>query len=493
MQLNAVMERLRALLRKPYSSNEIDDQEYEQLVAGDDTDAESRDDGSTLRDPPEETPFYWLEYAVFVLLGVAMLWAWLVPSSPPISSSTRQPLTRCPISRNMFLAASPYFASHFAESSWILANFQSSIISISTATNLLTMLILSNLQATASYPLRIAAALLIDIAAFALLALSTVLLPDVSAPLYLAFLLTTVFATATATGLLQNGAFAFAASFGHPSYTQAIMTGQAIAGVLPSIAQIVSVLAMPSSSPHQSPTSALLYFLTATLIALLTLLSFIPLVRRHARLLTSRLVSTPDLTASLASLSLPDPSAPTRKTLSLPALYAKLPAYSTAIALCFAVTMCYPVFAARILSVHDPATAPPYLQPAAFVPLAFLVWNTGDLLGRLSALLPACATLSHRPLALAAVALARTGFVPLYMLCNVRGVDGEGAVVASDVFYLGVVQLGFGVSNGWLAACAMMGAAEMVEEGEREAVGGFMGFNLVLGLAVGSLASFAVA
>lgn len=398
----------------------------------------------------------------------------------------------------MFLAASPYFASHFPQSPWILANFQSCIISISTATNLVTMLILANLQASASYPIRIAAALLIDIAAFTLLALSTVLLPDVSAPLYLAFLLTTVFATATATGLLQNGSFAFAASFGHPSYTQAIMTGQAVAGVLPSIAQIITVLAVPSpsspsSSPHQSSTSALLYFLTATLIALLTLASFVPLVRRHARLLSSRLASTPDLTASLASLTLPDPSAPTRKVVSMPALYAKLPAYSTAITLCFAVTMCYPVFAARILSVHDPATAPGYLKPAAFVPLAFLVWNIGDFLGRLSTLLPWSTALSHRPLALAAVALARTGFIPLYMLCNVRGVDGAGAIVSSDAFYLFVVQLGFGLSNGWLAASAMMGAGEAVAEDEREATGGFMGFNLVLGLAVGSLASFAVA
>jgi len=81
MKLNAIMERLRALLQNPAS--EIDDQEYEQLVAGDDTDAESRDDGSTLRDPPEETPFYYLEYAVFMLLGVAMLWAWFVPLLPP--------------------------------------------------------------------------------------------------------------------------------------------------------------------------------------------------------------------------------------------------------------------------------------------------------------------------------------------------------------------------------------------------------------------------
>ena len=54
-----------------------------------------------------------------------------------------------------------------------------------------------------------------------------------------------VFLTSVATGLCQNGTFAFAASFGRAEYIQAIMTGQAVAGVLPSIAQILSVLAVP--------------------------------------------------------------------------------------------------------------------------------------------------------------------------------------------------------------------------------------------------------
>lgn len=67
--MSAVMDRLRAILQK----QPLDDHEYEQLVASDD--AESRD-ASTLRDLPDETPFSRLEYAVFLLLGVAMLWAW---------------------------------------------------------------------------------------------------------------------------------------------------------------------------------------------------------------------------------------------------------------------------------------------------------------------------------------------------------------------------------------------------------------------------------
>lgn len=77
----------------------------------------------------------------------------------------------------------------------------------------------------------------------------------------------------------------------------------------------------------------------------------------------------------------------------------------------------------------------------------------------------------------------------MYQLCNIRD---RGAVINSDAFYLLVVQFGFGLTNGWLGSSCMMGANEWVEHGEREAAGGFMGLNLVAGLTVGSLSSFAV-
>lgn len=383
----------------------------------------------------------------------------------------------------MFLAAATYFATRFQGSPWILANYQSSILTVATTANLACMFLLTNLQAGASYPRRIILALIIDIVVFTILALSTVFFVNVSPGVYFAFLLTTVLATSTATGLLQNGALAFVATFAHPSYMQAIMTGQAVAGVLPSIAQIVSVLAVPEESPSStdaappavpppqtSSTSAFMYFLTATFVAVLTLLAFYPLARRH----------TPHRPSS------PTPSsAPTRKVMSMPTLYAHLPFYSASIFICFTLTMFFPVYTAQITSVH-PLPSPRYLHAPIFIPLAFLIWNTGDLLGRLSTLLPS--TLSARPRALFAFALLRAIFLPLYALSNVAG---RGTWVHSDLFYLVVVQLGFGLSNGWLASSAMMGATGAVGEEEREAAGAFMGFNLVAGLTAGSLLSFA--
>lgn len=384
----------------------------------------------------------------------------------------------------MFLAAATYFATRFQGSPWILANYQSSILSVATTANLACMFLLTNLQAGASYPRRIILALIIDIVVFTILALSTIFFVTVSPGVYFAFLLATVLATSTATGLLQNGALAFVATFAHPSYMQAIMTGQAVAGVLPSIAQIVSVLAVPEESPSStdappavpppqtSSTSAFMYFLTATFVAVLTLIAFTPLARRHI----AHRPSSPNPTSS---------AAPTRKIMSLPALYAQLPFYSASIFLCFTLTMFFPVYTAQITSTH-PTPTPRYLHAPIFIPLAFLIWNTGDLLGRLSTLLPS--SLPSRPRALFVFALARAVFLPLYALSNV---SGRGSWVNSDLFYLIVVQLGFGLTNGWLASSAMMGATGAVGEEEREAAGAFMGFNLVAGLTAGSLLSFA--
>jgi equilibrative nucleoside transporter 1/2/3 len=177
-----------------------------------------------------------------------------------------------------------------------------------------------------------------------------------------------------------------------------------------------------------------------------------------------------------------------RKVVSLLTLYKKLHWLAAAVFLCFAVTMFFPVFTAQILSIRPAESAPRLFQPATFIPLAFLFWNTGDLLGRLANLFPF--SLKRQPVLLFLVSILRLIFLPSYLLCNI---GGRGALVNSDVFYLLIVQLGFGLTNGWLGSSCMMAATEWVEEGQREATGGFMGLNLVAGLTVGSLLSFTAA
>jgi len=386
----------------------------------------------------------------------------------------------------MFLAAFPYFSNRFSTSPWLLTHFPSAIISVSTLTNLVSMGLLTHLQATASYPNRIISSLILNIVCFTLLAISTVTFQHVSAELYFAFLMLIVFSASLATGLCQNGVFAYVAGSGVGEYTQAIMTGQGVAGVLPCIAQIASVLSVPEQdsrkgATQESPKSAFAYFFTATGVSALALFAFLFLLRQHS----SSTMAKP----TIEGLDSPEQDSPPSSKKSIPflALFLKLRYLALAVAVTFAITMLvFPVFTQAIPSVQPPSTAPRLLKPACFIPLAFLFWNTGDLLGRLSTLISSISLTSH-PRILFLLSILRTGFIPLYYLCNM---GGQGAVVNSDLFYLVVVQFLFGLSNGYLGSSGMMGVEEWVEEEEREAAGGFMGLWLVGGLTVGSFGSF---
>lgn len=399
----------------------------------------------------------------------------------------------------MFLAAAPYFQDRFSSSTWIHDHFQSAQISVSTITNLGSMIVLTKLQENASYPKRIAVALVLNFISFLLLAISTLF--KTTATIYFGFMLVMVFVASLATGLIQNGVFSYVTGFGRNEYTQSIMTGQAVAGVLPCIAQIATVLAAPSGKSHglqngtrqphspledspspsleASSTSAFAFFLTATAISVLALLSFVYLLRRRAAV-NQNFMSSPK---PLSPANLTSSGELPRKPVGLWALFRKLPLLSTSVFLCFAITMTFPVFTTQIVSVN-PETFP----SPVFIPLAFLLWNTGDLLGRLLTV-SSTLSLTHYPFALFTLAIARVIFIPLYFLCNIRG---DGAVIPSDAFYLVVVQGLFGLSNGYLGSSCMMAAGEWVAEEEKEAAGGFMGLSLVGGLTVGSLLSFFV-
>jgi equilibrative nucleoside transporter 1/2/3 len=391
----------------------------------------------------------------------------------------------------MFLAAAPYFQARFADSDAILSSFQSAITSVGCVTNLSSMLILAHLQNKANYPRRILAALVLNLVVFALLCLSTKVITNVSATSYFVFTLLMVFSTSVATGLAQNGGFAFASSYGRKEYISAILTGQAVAGVLPSAAQIISVLISPAPDKMadeesatkieaQSATdSAFVYFMTATVISVITFIVVLPVIRKYRHNVEFKLLS------SISSLE--EAEAAARKSVTFIQLYKKLYWLTTSVFLCFAITMFFPVFTPKVLSIIPEDEAPRLFQPPVFIPVAFLIWNIGDLVGRITITIPFF-VLRKGPLLLVA-AILRAGFLPLYLLCNIKG---KGAVIQSDTFYLFGVQFLFGATNGWLSSLCMTEAGEWVEEGEREATGGFMALNLVAGLTVGSLLSFAV-
>ena len=387
----------------------------------------------------------------------------------------------------MFLAAAPYFQTRFANSPWLLTHFQSAIISVATITNLVAMILLTKLQRNASYPKRIIAALVINIIIFTLLALSTAFFRRVPEGVYFGFLMAIVFTASCAASLTQNGLLAYVSGFGVAEYMQGIMTGQAVAGVLPCIAQIVSVLSVPERKSDEGPgqessTSAFAYFMTATGISSLALLAFLYLVQRHKH---DNLVKQSIDGVEEAE----DSEQGGRKVVGMVTLFRKLKWLAMAVFLVFSITMFFPVFTQEILSVRPVDSAPRWLKPPSFIPLAFLFWNAGDLTGRLMTLYPQI-TLFTRPRTVFVGSILRIIFIPLYLLCNIKN---RGAIISSDFFYLFIVQFLFGLTNGFLGSTCMIAAASFVDTEEREAAGGFMGLILVWGLTIGSLLSFLAA
>ena len=577
-------------------------------------------------------------YSIFLLLGVAMLWSWYgtlyvfgcdASCSPCSVNCGISELTKPLCSRNMFLAAAPYFQARLHSQKSLLRTFQPAELSVSTVAMLGSTFILTlpRLQASANYPKRISAALLLNSFTFVLLAVSTrgSLQNEIRARGYFIVIMVTAFLSSIGTGLMQNGIFAFVlGEFGESDhagdaggkagqrkslgdvYMQGIMVGQAVAGVLPPLVEIASVLgvaggesetairlkrwitpseqAKAEEDEKTSSKSAFTYFLTATVVSAVTLLAFFYLLvyrRPRSHLHADKLApkrtesQTPPLSQdfyddgdrsnlansdSSSSMLEPPMVKPSKtgatSTLPLRTLLRHLALPAIAVFLTFAVSMVMPVFTAEITSTHLPPR-PPLLQDAAFIPFALLIWNSGDLAGRILPLWKPLESLAWRPGWLVVGAVARLVFIPAYGWSNVGGrmgnvagtsaaaENGASKFVLPDLVYLLVVQFLFGLSNGYLGACCMMGAPDLLvrsldrvkrkytavpegmdsshdggdasdgvnvttsqtppqkieepyEEGEaaqqqhREAAGAFMGLCLVAGLATGSFCSFLV-
>ncbi|GAM85874.1 hypothetical protein ANO11243_038830 [Dothideomycetidae sp. 11243] len=457
------MDRIRAWFRQ---------EEYEPLNPSNEGVADDEPFAAAQSNTPA---FSWLEYCIFVLLGISMLWAW-----------------------NMFLAAGPYLEQRFRSNAWIAQNFQAAQLSVSNVGSLAAMLVLTKMQRGASYPRRIFMGLVINTLVFALLAVSTKAFTSISASSYFGFVLAMILCTSVSTALFQNGIFAFVSGYGQNRYTQGIMVGQAVAGVLPCIAQIALVLSLsskriapleggiPGAVPEAPPvpsTAALAYFVTAVAISTGTFFAFSLLIKRRA---IEKLKA--DVHAERSPIQGGAQTAGKSQEVPMTLLFRKLRWPAITLFLTFVITMQFPVFTQIIISNTPIEKAPKILYPASFIPLAFLFWNTGDLIGRISTAYPRL-QLTHRPRALFILTLGRLIWIPLYELCNIRG---RGAVIPSDLFYLLAVQLLFGFSNGYVGSSCMMGAGDWVEPEERGAAGGFMGLCLVLGLAAGSFLSFFV-
>lgn len=436
-----------------------------------------------------------VKYTCFLLCGVASLWPW-----------------------NCFLSAADYFQDKLASSPTLAANYSSTMMSVSTLTSTLFNFYLTRNQKGVNYAKRLKIGNYIQMAVFLVMTIS-VTIPDSWTVFYFMFVMVNVLLTSIGSCLTQVGMMALVNMQPSSIYANATVVGNAVAGVLPSIAMIVAVLSNPAIQLYSEPgaatksadsqtgsrsNEAVKYFVTSILMAIVAQLSIFLMEhcekKVYFRLPSSGVIrgdggtgdaeiedigetggayvndedTTEELEEALGQVSKIDD-----EFVGFSQLWSKLKYVESTIILTFCLTLIFPVFAASVESTNN-------LSKKIFVPLAFLVWNIGDLVGRIMCASEYCLIKAEK--VLIAYSLSRLIFLPLFLMCNI---EDRGSKIG-DLGYM-AIQLLFGITNGQLFSSSYMRVAELLSTGaEKKAAAAFTALLINLSLLVGSIASFLV-
>ena len=318
------------------------------------------------------------------------------------------------------------------------------------------------------------------------------------------------------TGLLQSSLFGLAAAF-PPTYSQAALLGQGLAGAVSSYAQI-AVLAAAAASPSSDYTrpAAIAYFSAAALVmaggaAAYLYLVRLPLAREYlaafkAHEAEARLHGPDGGGGAEGGVDggAEDDEDSRALLLSGPgAALAQAPPLSTAfrsawrvlkrvwpsalgIFLVFVMTfICFPglMNAIPYRNGLGPGAGPVLGSSGRWAVALLAVFNTFDTIGRF---LPGRVMLLRASWLLPA-SIARFALVPLFVACA-RG----WAPAFGDVFALLLLAV-FGVTNGYVASCVFMLTPPLVEDRDQERSGFLLSFFLNTGITVGAQIALAFA
>lgn len=379
------------------------------------------------------------KYLTFLFIGIGLLWPW-----------------------NCILSASLYFKHDVLHDTTIWAKiFTSSMMTVSTTTSSLFNIWLAKRQH--SYSARVVRGLLWEVIVFLILGLVTV--SHSALPLWLSFssVMVLVAVSSIATAMTQNGIMAIANVYGS-EFSHAVMVGQAVAGVLPSV--VLFVISFFGDPSKQSASGILVYFLTTNFVAVIAATMY------RANRIDSKLKNISE-SITLTSSNIP-----------FGVLYDKLKYLVLSIFTTFVVTLIFPLFANSV-----PVKGLP-LANSQYVPFIFTIWNLGDLHGRVIADWPKFRSPDFRPSKIFAYSILRILFVPLFLFFSANGSNENSLSILQDLLYV-LVQYTFGLTNGHVISLSFMKVPEQLSsDEEREAAGGFTNVFVSTGLTLGSVVSY---
>uniref|UniRef100_A0A7N6AV07 Solute carrier family 29 member 1a n=1 Tax=Anabas testudineus TaxID=64144 RepID=A0A7N6AV07_ANATE len=275
------------------------------------------------------------------------------------------------------------------------------------------------------------------------------------------------------------------------SYTTPIMSGQGLAGAFAAFSMIC---ALASGSALQD--SAFGYFITACVVILLAIMSYLTLPRMEffqyymdsnnagrSADEENKMDLLKKGTYSHRCSSRP-PIAPSGFTY----LMLSFQIWVMALSVCFIFTVTIGTFPAVTVDVKS-SVANGGAWETYFIPVAcFLLFNLMDWAGR--SLTAVCMVPGKDSIWLPVLVGLRVIFIPLFMLCNVQPRSYLPVPFHHDAWYI-IFMILFSFSNGYLASLCMCFGPKKVAPHQAETAGAIMAFFLSLGLALGAAVSFA--
>ncbi|CAJ0745892.1 16513_t:CDS:2 [Entrophospora sp. SA101] len=290
------------------------------------------------------------------------------------------------------------------------------------------------------------------------------------------------------TGYLQNDTFGTAAQIS-PKYTQAVMSGQGLAGLGASISQIFSILNSRQLTNYgdddvELSNSAFIYFLSAFIILVISLISYVILTKLPLFLYHHQ---NKNINAIIEEEESEEQSLLNKNLFNI--TFTKIIRLVYSIIFVFMITLSlYPSITTSVKSTVKDDERSGYQKDYLFIPLHFLMYNFGDLLGKSLPIIKFFAIKNIDLLML--MSTSRIIFIPLILLCNIDIGDKRlfPLLITNDFLYFFIIIL-FSFSNGYLASLIMM-TGPQIQNVNKGLAGTLLTFCMVLGLTIGSLLSF---
>uniref|UniRef100_A0A671YPH7 Solute carrier family 29 member 1a n=1 Tax=Sparus aurata TaxID=8175 RepID=A0A671YPH7_SPAAU len=279
--------------------------------------------------------------------------------------------------------------------------------------------------------------------------------------------------------ILQGSLFGLAGIL-PASYTTPIMSGQGLAGAFAAFSMIC---ALASGSALQD--SSFGYFITACVVILLAIMSYLALPRMVRLHVTVELFFAESPAEKRPVVSLMDEEP--KPSVSVINIFKQI--WVMALSVCFIFTVTIGTFPAVTVEVKSTVADGGVWGETYFIPVScFLLFNMMDWAGR--SLTAVCMWPGKDSFWLPVLVGLRVVFIPLFMLCNVQPRYYLPVWFSHDALYI-IFMIFFSFSNGYLASLCMCFGPKKVAQHEAETAGAIMAFFLSLGLALGAAVSFA--